>query len=98
MGDNTVAGSAAAAPYVYLSSLYSILLEFLCLVFAVDWICLSAILVVCMASLLASTSDIIYMMFIRINLYTKLLIYSTVNTHNPPEIKTQIIAYFTLDS
>ena len=39
MGDNLDVAAAAAAPYIYLSFLYDILLEFLCLAFAVDWIC-----------------------------------------------------------
>ena len=74
MGDvNTnSSGSAPAAQYVYLSALYEILLQFICLVVAIDWICLSTVLDVCMLSLFATV--MIYLMIFRIKLYAELLI------------------------
>ena len=75
--DNTAA--AAAAPYVSLSHLYEILLQFICLVFAVDWICLSTVrdlLDVCMLSLFATV--ILCLALFRIKSYAKLLIYATI--------------------
>ena len=71
MGDNDVTAAAAAAPaapYVILSLLFQILLEFLILVFAADaigLICLDAIysstLLVCMISLIGIPIIILYL-------------------------------------
>ena len=74
-GNNTAA-TTAAATYALLSHLYEILLQLLCLVYAVDWICMSVVLDVCMLSLIVIV--IIYLMIFRIKSYDKLLIYSTI--------------------
>jgi hypothetical protein len=73
----TAGGSTPAAPYAILSSLFEIMLEFLCLVFAVDSIYLFTMLV-CMISLAYTTAVMIYLLFIRIKSCSNLLIYSTI--------------------
>ena len=52
-GNNTAA-TTAAATYASLSHLYEILLQFICLVFAVDWIFFTTVLDICMLALIAS--------------------------------------------
>ena len=80
----TAAAAASAAPYVILSLLFQILLEFLVLVFAVDAVGLvyldaicSSTLLVCMISLICIPVIILYRLLIRIKSYINLLIYST---------------------
>ena len=91
MGDNDVgtgaaaaAAAAAAAPYVILSLLFQILLEFLVLVFAVDAVGLvyldaicSSILLICMINSISILVIILYRLLIWIKSYIQLLIFST---------------------
>ena len=66
MGDNIInATAAAAAPYVYLSALYEIFLQFISLVFAVDRFCSIVLLDVCMISLFVIILVMIYLMIFR---------------------------------
>ena len=74
-GNNTAA-TTAAATYASISHLYEISLQFLCLVFALDWICMLVALDGCMLSLIST--DMIYLIIFRIKLYDKLLIYPTI--------------------
>lgn len=77
MGDNVNAGGAApAAPYVILSFLFEIVVEFMFLVCTLDVICSSAMLV-CMISSIPATVVMIYLLFIRIKSRSNLLIYPT---------------------
>jgi hypothetical protein len=83
--DANAAAAAQAAPYVTLSSLCQILLEFLVLAFGVDVIglsCLdmicSSILLVCMISLITVFIIMLCLLFIWIKSYGHLLIYSTI--------------------
>ena len=78
MGDNVNAGGAApAAPYVILSFLFEIVVEFMLLVCALDVICLSAMLVR-MISLISAAVVMIYILFIRIKSRSNLLIFPTI--------------------
>ena len=78
MGDNVNAGGAApVAPYVILSFLFEIVVEFMFLVCALDVICSSAMLVR-MISLISASAIMIYFLFIRIKSRSNLLIFSTV--------------------
>ena len=52
MGDTGAAAATAAATYVLLIFLFDMLLEFLLVVIALDWICLSTVLVDHMISLI----------------------------------------------
>ena len=66
MGDNTNANDfAPVAPYVILSSLFEIVVEFMFLVCAFDWICSSTMLVRMISSIFV-IAVMIYFMFIRI--------------------------------
>ncbi len=77
MGDNVNAGGAApAAPYVILSFLFEIVVEFMLLVCALDVICSSAMLVR-MISLISTAVVMIYILFIRIKSRSNLLILPT---------------------
>ena len=77
MGDNVNAGGAApAAPYVILSFLFEIVVEFMFLVCVLDVICLSAMLVH-MISLISAAVVMIYFLFIRIKSRSNLLIFPT---------------------
>ena len=82
-GNNTAA-TTAAATYASLSHLYEILLQFICLVFTVDWICFTTVLDICMLALIASV--VIYLIIFRIKLYAKLLIYSTLRSSENPAV------------
>ena len=78
MGDNVNAGGAApAAPYVILSFLFEIVVEFMFLVCALDVICSSTMLVR-MISLISACVVMIYILFIRIKTRSNLFIFSTV--------------------
>ena len=79
MGDNVNAGGAApAAPYVILSILFEIVVEFMFLVCALDVICSSTMLVR-MISLISAIAVMIYFfLFIRIKSRSNLLIFPTV--------------------
>ena len=80
MGDNVNAGGAApAAPYVILSFLFEIVVEFMFLVCALDVICSSDMLVP-MISSISATVVMIYLLFIRIKSRSNLLIFSTIFT------------------
>ena len=77
MGDNVNAGGAApAAPYVILSFLFEIVVEFMFLVCALDVICSSTMLVH-IISLISFVAVMIYFVLIRIKSRSNLLIYST---------------------
>ena len=77
MGDNVNAGGAApAAPYVILSFLFEIVVEFMFLVCALDVICSSAMLVR-MISLISADVVMIYLLFIRIKSRSNLLMFPT---------------------
>ena len=82
MGDNVNAGGAApAAPYVILSFLFEIVVEFMFLVCALDVICSSAMLVR-MISLISASAVMVYLLFIQFKTGSNLLIYSTTSvTH-----------------
>ena len=78
MGDNVNAGGAApAAPYVILSFLFEIVVEFMLLVCALDVICSSTMLVR-MISLIPTAVVMIYLLFIRIKSRSNLLIFPTI--------------------
>ena len=78
MGDNVNAGGAApAAPYVILSFLFEIVVEFMLLVCALDVICSSAMLVR-MISLISAAVVMIYILFIQIKSRSNLLIFPTI--------------------
>src|SRR3989337_332245 len=78
MADNTNAGgSVPAAPYVTLSLLFEIILDFLFLVCALDAICSSTVLV-CMISSISVSVVMIYFLLIRIKNRGNLLIFSTI--------------------
>ena len=83
MGDtgNNSSGSASAAQYVYLSVLYEIFLQFICLAFAVDRICSTVFLALCMIRLSVRFLVMIYLIIFRIKSYAKLLIYSTLDVY-----------------
>ena len=77
MGDNVNAGGAApAAPYVILSFLFEIVVEFMFLVCALDVICSSAMLVR-MISSISVVVVMIYFLFIQIKSRSNLLIFPT---------------------
>ena len=77
MGDNVNAGGAVpTAPYVILSFLFEIVVEFMFLVCALDVICSSTMLV-CMISLISAIVVMIYFLFIRIKSRSNLLIFPT---------------------
>ena len=77
MGDNVNAGSAApAVPYVILSFLFEIVVEFIFLVCALDVICSSTMLVR-MISLISASAVMIYHLFIWIKTHSNLLIFPT---------------------
>ena len=81
MGYNiNVGGAAPAAPYVILSFLFEIVVEFMFLVCALDVISSSAMLVR-MISLISAIAVMIYFLFIRIKSRSNLLIFPTVATH-----------------
>ena len=78
MGDSVNTGGASpAAPYVILSFLFEIVVEFMFLVCALDVICSSAMLV-CMISLIFAPVVMIYLLFIRIKSRSNLLIFPTI--------------------
>ena len=78
MGDNVKAcGAAPAAPYVILSFLFKIVVEFMFLVCALDVICSSAMLVH-MISLISASAVMIYLLFIRFKTRSNLLIFPTI--------------------
>ena len=77
MGDNVNAsGAAPAVPYVILSFLFEIVVEFMFLVCALDVICSSTMLVR-MISSISATVVMIYLLLIRINSRSNFLIFST---------------------
>ena len=77
MGDNLNAnGAAPVAPYVFMSFLFEIVVEFMFLVCALDVICSSDMLVR-MISLISAAVVMIYLLFIRIKSRSNLLTYST---------------------
>ena len=77
MGDNLNAnGAAPVAPYVFLSFLFEIVVEFMFLVCVLDSICSSTMLVR-MISLISVIAVMIYFVLIRIKSRSNLLIYST---------------------
>ena len=77
MGDNLNAnGAAPVAPYVFLSFLFEIVVEFMFLVCVLDSICSSTMLVH-MISLISVIDVMIYFVLIRIKSLSNLLIYST---------------------
>ena len=79
MGDNlNTNGAASVAPYVILSFLFEIMVEFMFLVCVLDSICSSAMLVH-MISLISVIAVMIYFIFIRIKSRSNLLIYSTLH-------------------
>ena len=87
MGDNVNAGGAApAAPYVILSFLFEIVVEFMLLVCALDVICSSAMLVR-MISLISADVVMIYLLFIRIKSRSNLLIFPTLTS--PPKLRAR---------
>ena len=71
-------GSAPAAMYVIRSSLFHILLPFLLLVYVVDWICFSTVLLHHMFSLILVVPVMNCFHFSWIKSFAKLLIYSTI--------------------
>ena len=75
--DNAGGAAAAAAPYVFLSFLFEIMIEFMFLVCALDSICSSTMLVR-MISLVSVIAVMIYLVLIRIKSRSNLLIYSTI--------------------
>ena len=78
MGDNVNAGGAApAAPYVILSFLFEIVVEFMFLVCPLYVICSSTKLVR-MVSLISAIAVMIYFLFIWIKSHSNLLIFPTV--------------------
>ena len=78
MGDNLNANSAApVAPYVFLSFQFEIMVEFMFLVYVLDSICSSTMLVH-MISLISVIAVMIYFMLIQTKSRSNLLIYSTV--------------------
>ena len=78
MGDNVnVGGAAPAAPYVILSFLFEIVVEFMFLVCALDVICSSAMLVR-MISLISAIAVMIYFLFIQIKSRSILLTFPTI--------------------
>ena len=80
MGDNVNAGGATpTAPYVILSFLFEIVVELMFLVCALDVICSSTMLVR-MISLISAIAVMIYLVLIRINYRSNLLVYSTAMT------------------
>jgi hypothetical protein len=98
MGNN-IDAAAQAAPYMILSSLFQILLEFLVLAFGVDMIsisCLdtvcSSILVVCMISLITGFIVMLYLLFIWIKSYGQLLIFSTIQKPDDRQVNSNGIA------
>ena len=104
MGDNTDAAAAAAAaapaaPYVILTFLYQILLEFLVLLFGVDAIGLfyldaicSSTLFIYMVSLVIIPVIMQYQLFIRINSYSNLLIFSTIQKPDYRQMNSSVAA------
>ena len=77
MGDNLNAnGAAPVAPYVFLSFLFKIVVEFMFLVCVLDSICSSTMLVR-MISLISVITVMIYFVLIRTKSRSNLLIYST---------------------
>ena len=77
MGDNLNAnGATPIAPYVFLSFLFEIVIEFMFLVCVLDSICSSTMLVR-MISLISVIAVMIYFVLIRIKSRSNLLIYST---------------------
>ena len=91
MGDNVNAGGAApAAPYVILSFLFEIVVEFMFLVYALDVICSSAMLVrmICLISVIAV---MIYLLFIQIKSRSNLLIFPTERTPYDPYQLTLVL-------
>ena len=80
MGDNLNAnGAAPVAPYVFLSFLFEIMVEFMFLVCVLDSICSSTMLVH-MISFISVIAVMIYFVLIRIKSRSNLLIYSTGGT------------------
>ena len=78
MDDNVNAGGVApTAPYVILSFLFEIVVEFMFLVCALDVICSSAMLVH-MISLISAVVVMIYLLFIQIKSHSNLLIFPTI--------------------
>ena len=77
MGDSVNAsGAAPAAPYVILSFMFEIMVEFMFLVCALDVICSSAMLVR-MISLIFAIVVMTYFLFVRIKSRSNLLIFPT---------------------
>ena len=80
MGDNVNTGGVApAAPYVILSFLFEIVVEFMFLVCALYVICSSAMLVH-MISLIFAAVVMIYLLFIWIKSHSNLLIFPTASS------------------
>ena len=87
MGNNLNAnGVAPVAPYVFLSFLFEIVVEFMFLVCVLDSICSSTMLV-CMISLISAIAVMIYFLFIRIKSRSNLLIFPT-----PPRLSRVVVA------
>ena len=86
MGDNVNAGGAApAAPYVILSFLFEIVVEFMFLVCALDVICSSAMLVR-MISLISTSAVMVYLLVIRFKTRSNLLMFPTLSTSGHAEL------------
>ena len=80
MGNNVNAGGAApAAPYVILSFLFEIVIEFMFLVCALDVICSSTMLLR-MISLISASAVMIYLLITRFKTRSNLLIIPTRTT------------------
>ena len=87
MGDvNGSAAAATTAPYVFILLLIDMLLEFLLVVVALDWICLSTVLVDRMISLILFILVINCLPISWIKSATKLLIYSTGSVSKFPPV------------
>ena len=81
-GSAAVAAAVATAPYVFFVFLIDMPLEFLLVVVALDWICLTTILVDHMISLILLILVINCLPISWIKSATKLLIYSTLSPSN----------------
>ena len=77
-GSAAAAAAAATAPYVFILLLIDMLLEFLLIVVALDWICLPTVLVDRMISFILFILVINCLPISWIKSATKLIIYSTV--------------------
>ena len=79
MGDNDTAAAASAAPYVFLSLLYEVMVDLFAIRTSLDWIC-SSIFLVRMASLICAIYVMFYLLYFWIKSYDNLLIFSTLKT------------------